>query len=343
METRASHVLVGVFVLSLIAAAVVFILWLGGNTGASADTHTYRVKFDGDVTGLEVGAKVRFRGIPVGTVTDIGLDKQDPEQVSVLVAVRRDTPIRTTTRASIETQGLTGAPFIQLQGVNREDGDEPGPILVPAAGQAPPVIRGQTTGIARILEEFPKAVKAITNLANEIRRLVNKDNRDEIAAILKSARRTVNNIEKASQEAQPLLAEVRQVARKVDSAIDDVRKFTGTANKIASKIDKVIDGVNKVVSSADKVVTGSQDAVKEIGKGAKAFAALSWEFRALVRENRRPLNDFASTGLYEFSLFLTDMRKFVRTADRFIKKMSNDPAGFFFGNRQKGFTTRGNR
>jgi phospholipid/cholesterol/gamma-HCH transport system substrate-binding protein len=65
--------------------------------------------------------------------------------------------------------------------------------------------------------------------------------------------------------------------------------------------------------------------------------------RTIVRENRRPIADFAATGLYEFSLFLTDMRKFVRTFDRIMTRIESDPSQFLFGNRQRGFETQGNR
>jgi len=63
--------------------------------------------------------------------------------------------------------------------------------------------------------------------------------------------------------------------------------------------------------------------------------------RGIMRENRRPIADFAATGLYEFSLFMTDMRKFVRTFDRLLTRVESDPSQFLFGNRQRGFETQG--
>jgi phospholipid/cholesterol/gamma-HCH transport system substrate-binding protein len=61
----------------------------------------------------------------------------------------------------------------------------------------------------------------------------------------------------------------------------------------------------------------------------------------ILRENRRPIADFAATGLYEFSLFLTDTRKFVRSFDRILTRIESDPSQFLFGNRQRGFETQG--
>ena len=55
METRASYVLLGAFVLGLIAAGVVFLLWVSGS-GGRAGGIPLTVEFRQDVTGLNNGA-----------------------------------------------------------------------------------------------------------------------------------------------------------------------------------------------------------------------------------------------------------------------------------------------
>ena len=59
METRASYVLVGTFVLGLVAAAVVFVLWMAGS--GPTNKVSYHVILTGNVTGLAPGAAVRYR------------------------------------------------------------------------------------------------------------------------------------------------------------------------------------------------------------------------------------------------------------------------------------------
>src|SRR5436190_14977344 len=123
METRASYVLVGTFVLGLVAAAIVFILWMGG--GSPTNKVSYRVILTGNVTGLAPGAAVRYRGIHKGEVGEIKLRSPTPyevetfkvagEVIDVEIKVTPDTPVFTDTTASLEVQGLTGSPFIQLK------------------------------------------------------------------------------------------------------------------------------------------------------------------------------------------------------------------------------------
>src|SRR5688572_5100373 len=111
MDTRASYVLVGAFVLGLVAAALSFGFWLGCAEGGAL-RHQYAVHFTGNVTGLQPGAPVRYRGIVKGEVKSIAFRRDekgavDPDTVRVVISVDADTPIMTDTVASLEVQGLT--------------------------------------------------------------------------------------------------------------------------------------------------------------------------------------------------------------------------------------------
>ena len=163
METKASYTLVGAFVLGLIGAGIFFVLWLAPS-GASKQAYEYRVHFKNAVTGLQVGAPVRYRGIPVGEVVAIGLAAGDPDVAEVRIKVDTKTPVHDKMVASLETQGLTGAPFIQLKTPVVAGAPQRGAPLVPEKGKEPPIIPGDPTGLEKIFEEFPNAIAAVTEL-----------------------------------------------------------------------------------------------------------------------------------------------------------------------------------
>ena len=73
METKASYVAVGSFVLVVAAGLIVFVTWLG-KVSIDREFDRYLILFSDSVTGLQVGGAVRYRGVPVGTVSDIRLD-----------------------------------------------------------------------------------------------------------------------------------------------------------------------------------------------------------------------------------------------------------------------------
>ena len=77
METRAHHVIVGVFVIAALVAIFVVAIWLAGVRG-DKESKIYDIYFRGSVSGLNQGAPVRYKGIPIGRIATIRLD---PESV----------------------------------------------------------------------------------------------------------------------------------------------------------------------------------------------------------------------------------------------------------------------
>src|SRR5262245_37367129 len=70
MSSRANPTLIGAFVVGAIVLAVAGALILGGRQWF-ARPQRYVMFFDGSVSGLGVGAPVQYRGVPLGSVTDI--------------------------------------------------------------------------------------------------------------------------------------------------------------------------------------------------------------------------------------------------------------------------------
>ncbi len=117
METRASYTLVGTFVLILMLGLAGFVIWLA-KFSSDVKYDDYQIFFAGSVTGLSADATVRYRGIPVGSVTGIEIAPDNIDQVRVTIQVDATTPVRTDTVASIEMQGITGVAYIQLAGAS---------------------------------------------------------------------------------------------------------------------------------------------------------------------------------------------------------------------------------
>lgn len=141
METRARYVLIGLFTLGVIAAVFGFVYWLH-NTGGLGSRASYRVRFDGSVSGLLTGSGVLFNGVRVGEVTSLTLDPANPKEVMATIAVDAATPVRTDTAVGMDFQGLTGAPVIILSGgtptapaLTSTDGDLPLLVAPPNAGE----------------------------------------------------------------------------------------------------------------------------------------------------------------------------------------------------------------
>ncbi len=106
--------------------------------------------------------------------------------------------------------------------------------------------------------------------------------------------------------------------------------MTATALEIQKLASDLRDSTGKLVGSADK-------AVGQIRTLASTFNKTAGSLDGLIQENRQPIHDFATQGLYELTQMITEVRLLAQTLNRVSIEIERDPARFFFGDRQKGF------
>src|SRR6266700_2811936 len=114
METDRHYFFEGLFIIVLSVGAALAFVWLSGSH--HRDDVLYRIHFSESVSGLSLGDPVKFRGVDIGTVKAMSLDLADPRRVEVDVALRKDAPVKSDTKASLKLKGITGVVFIELDG-----------------------------------------------------------------------------------------------------------------------------------------------------------------------------------------------------------------------------------
>ena len=123
MEPKAHHLVIGVFTLIAVVAALLFALWLA-KSSADREWAYYEIVFDHAVGGLSKGNPVLYSGVEVGDVLDLQLDFDNPGHVRVLVRVEQSVPVRKDTRAGLVLANITGSMSVQFSG-----GSKDSPIL----------------------------------------------------------------------------------------------------------------------------------------------------------------------------------------------------------------------
>src|SRR5215467_10612181 len=211
METRANYVMVGSFVLVILAGIFVAILWLA-HTQFNQQLVNYDIYFTGSVTGLSVGAPVNLNGVQIGRVTKIGLDPINPDQVRVTIETDSQAPIKSDSVASMELTGITGIYYIEISGGTRE-----APPLTRQEGQPNAVIASKPSQFASLFASAPEVMNKVIQVADRLSQLLDDKNRVAIAQILA-------NLEQVSEVA------VRD-ADKVDGIVDDMKATTGEFRK----------------------------------------------------------------------------------------------------------------
>lgn len=306
METKASYLIVGGFVLTLIAGAFFFVIWLA-KFELNREYTLYHVYSKESVTGLQVGGLVRFRGIPVGSVTKIDIDPEDVEEIRITIQVAAGTPVKEDTVASLEVQGLTGVAYVQLA-----SGTQESPALKPKPGKRIAKIKSGRSSLERLFASAPQILERIDLLAQRANNVLNDRNIDAFSASLENMR--------------ILTASLAAKSKTIESAIDDgaatMRTLRDTASTLDARTKEIADEVGPTV--------------KQIRKTVESVDRLSNELDAAVAENRRPIRDFSAQGLYELTQFVTEARTMVASITRLTNKLEADPARFLFGDQQQG-------
>ena len=342
METRASYLIVGGFVLALIAALFMFVIWLG-RVQVAREFVTYRTYFTGSVTGLQESAPVRYRGVPVGSVTRIRIDPDNVEQVEVTMDIDREAPIKEDTVASLESQGLTGVGYVLLSG-----GTQGAPPLRPKPGKKISVIMSRPSDIQRLFTEAPELIDRVNVLVGRATLLFSEHNEQAIADTLDNVRTLTGALAGRSGEMVEAVDEVAAAAKEFRNTTASLDALTeslrGDAQQLTKEASATLASARTFVTDADarvnEVGKDAVPAVAELRQAAASFNRLAQDLEAMVRDNRRPITDFSNQGLYQFTQFLIEAQRMVEAITRLANKIEADPARFFFGNQQQGVPAR---
>lgn len=206
METNIHYTIVGAFVIILISAIVLAIIWL--SSGFAFKTRAiYLVYMTEPVGGLNIDSPVEFNGVGVGNVKSIEIDHNNPQRVKLLLDILSSTPISEGTVATLNSRGVTGVTYIALKDV----GNDLRP-LVKKAGQPYPVITPAPSLFMRLdtaLSEISRTFQSVFNKENQkyIKETLANLSRitGELAANNKKLITIISNTSKASQQLTPLL------------------------------------------------------------------------------------------------------------------------------------------
>lgn len=305
METKAHHALVGFFVVFLAAAGVLFTLWIA-QVQFDQEFEEYDVVFEGPVRGLSEASEVRFNGIQVGEVIDLGLNPENPNEVIGRVRVDAATPVKVDSFAQLEPQGLTGLSYIQITGgspgaeeLESRSGDRPARIF---ARQAQ--LEGLVEGGETVLEN------AQITLAR-INRLLSDEN-------IESVTNTLNNFETLSGS----FAEQDDLAVRIAQAIDSFDQAGRDISVAAASLQEF------GVTAETFLVEDVAPMVQETTAASIAVNQASTETYEVLNQIRPELEAFADEGLDSLTRAATDLRALIAAMERIALQLEENPAGF---------------
>jgi paraquat-inducible protein B len=297
MSQPTNHWKLGLFVVISFLLGLLALVYFGAYSMTS-ESVIYKSYFDESVTGLEVGSKVKFRGVTVGTVSavEVAPDRRRVEaayDVGVLAldrlgisggegAARGSMPADL--RAQIATMGITGQKYILLDFFDVETHPletlpfKPADNYIPTADSMMKSLEGS---VVRAVERFPMLAEDVSTLVITANRLLTDIESKQVPAeaiqTLTAARQT---LAQADQLIATMTAKVNQVPAAQLS--EDARQVLSNMNLTLTKVQAVIDRID-----GDRgLVASMQRATDSVGDVAVSAHGVSDDLSATLRDIR---------------------------------------------------------
>ena len=275
MESKINYTVVGLFVVLLSIALIVIVFWLSGN-GTKTNHKTYLVLMNEAVSGLSLQAPVKFNGVDVGSVTNISLNPKNPQQVKLLLSINADTPITTSTVATLMAQGVTGLTYVGLKAKSSvgeplmiKPGEEY-PIIASEPSflvQMDTVLKGLTDNLNSLSENFSEIFNAqnrealketLTSLDVITRTLAN--NSQNIDSTIRAADQTFQNTAIASRQLPGIMSELKTTLNSVQTMTQSVEQTSTQVNNFSQQaLPNAVDTMNRLKNITANLQTLTQE------------------------------------------------------------------------------------
>ncbi|MDR3298494.1 MAG: MlaD family protein [Candidatus Accumulibacter sp.] len=208
MENRSHALLAGLFLLLLGASAAAVLWWFSGR---QEENSHYLVETRDNVTGLNVQAQVRYRGIRVGRVESIRLDPNDARTTLLRISVPRHIPLTRGTVARLGHQGVTGIAHVLLE----DDGKDPTPL--PPDGKGGARIAMRDSLVQELTDVGGDVLRQTRELLTGMNDLLRPENRQSISRTLANIEASSRHVRETSERLQHALGP--DATRRVDSIL----------------------------------------------------------------------------------------------------------------------------
>ncbi|TPW15235.1 MAG: paraquat-inducible protein B [Halothiobacillaceae bacterium] len=343
MARRASATLLGLFIVGAVILAISATLIFSG--GWLREKTLYVMYFIGSVNGLSVGAPVHFRGVKIGTVTDIRLlldpnnqkvkipvyVELDPTRFSLLSGEELSTikmlsMIKNGLRAQLQMQSLlTGQLAIQLDIYP----DKPA-TLIGATGKIIeiPTAPSPIQELTRLLEEFP-VDKLLQDLTSAIQGVDTFFSSAALPQTIKQFDQTLRDYSALANDYQNLGQQLEQrsehIATDLKSALGEVRS--------------TLQATQALISSGKTVMNNSNDLVNQLRNNADQITASTTETLTALKASSDSVNQLIAADSpleHQLSKTLAEVASSARALRALANTLEQNPEALLKGKPYEG-------
>jgi len=311
METRAHHVLIGLFTVIVVTAALLFGLWLA-KSSVDTEFKDYEVVFNEAVSGLSKGSSVQYSGIKVGDVVSLRLDPKDPRRVLARIRLGGETPVKEDTEAKLALTGVTGTSIIQLSG-----GTPQSPTLKGKDGNLPTIIAAPSP-IARLLNDSNDLMAGVNALMQNANSMFSTANIERISKILEHLEQTTGTIAEQRGDIRQAMQQLASVGKQANNMLEQTTALMRNANGLLN------DHGKQALGSAEQAMKSLEQSTATIN--------------TLLVSNQDSLNN-GMQGLNGLAPAVRELRETLTSLRAISQRLEANPSGYLLGSdKNKEFT-----
>jgi paraquat-inducible protein B len=334
MSQRANPTLIGLFVVGAIALAIAGVAALGSAHLFESRT-TFISYFDESVNGLDVGAPVKFKGVPIGEVTDVKLRvdlDNETFQVPVQYAINLD-PVTDTTgaplnlndpewlrrqienglRAQLQLESVvTGKLYVELTYVS-----EPGSVVTAHRGSPHLEIPAELSPLAKLGE-------GASGLMTNLRQFDVTQINENLVTLLVNANQKLEELE-MEEINRSILTTVESVQTVIES--DEVRTTLRDLPKTTSELRATISDAQQLIQNLNEGVDPTAD---ELKKTSRELRTTLQRMQGTMREIDQTLSTDSGIG-YQMEEALSNLSEATEALRVLVQSLERNPGMFIRG------------
>lgn len=268
MENKAHYVVLGIFIFSLAIIGAFGVMWLG-KYGENESYKYYIVNTKESVSGLNEKAPVKYRGVLVGEVKNLFINPNNSEEVSIIIKIKTNTPIKVDTYATLASQGITGLSYVLLEGGFHESKD----LITSEKDMA--IIQAKASLFSRLDKTFSDVATRAQSIVDNadgavlgMKKVFNEKNIKNLEIILEniaklsvSLNNAVSGIENQKQKISDFFDGAGEIEQKAKIALDKISVLASDFNEAVK--NSGVSMMNKVSGAADNIKKLAQDIEKK--------------------------------------------------------------------------------
>lgn len=209
----------GVFISLLLGMAMAFIFMLSSDSSLFSHRIIAKTRLN-NAQNLKTGAAVQFKGIKIGSISNIEIEKIDSIVISFTVNSQAMPFVKSDSHLSIRTQGVLGDKFIEILGGSEESS---------AINDGDFITTQEDGGFDKILGHSEDMLTVAVSVMTKIDTLLTEIEHDSLSSVLKDLKFVMSDLKKAN---------LGQTVQNMSLASRDLQSISSSLSDISAQIQR---------------------------------------------------------------------------------------------------------